>query len=76
MYLEDAGTIYKGVKGALNNHFKPKQNVVFERHVFRQTIQGTNEPSINLVTRLRKLTCMCEFTDQNADIQDQFIDKC
>ena len=32
MYLEDAGTIYKGVKGALNNHFKPKQNVVFERH--------------------------------------------
>ena len=40
---------------ALNNHSEPKKNVVFERHVFRQVSQGTNEASINFVTRLRQL---------------------
>ena len=34
---------------ALNNHFQSKKNVIFERQVFRQAIQGTNKPSINLL---------------------------
>ena len=47
MHLEDVGTIYKAAMDALNNHFEPKKNVVFERYVFRQAIQGTNEPSLD-----------------------------
>ena len=61
---------------ALNNHAEPKKNFLFERHVFRQGIQGTNEPSINFVTRLCKLASTCGFADQNTEIRDQFIDKC
>ena len=52
---------------ALNNHFEPKKNVVFERHVFLQAIQGTNNPSLNFVASLRKLTSTCEFADPNTE---------
>ena len=71
----NVGATYKSAMDALNNHFEPK-NVVFERHVFRQAIQGTNKPSINFVTRLRKLASTCEFADENSEIRDQFIDNC
>ena len=47
MHLEDVGTTCKATMDALNNHFEPKKNVVFERHVFRQAIQETNEPLLN-----------------------------
>ena len=67
MHLEDVGTTYKAAMDALNNHFKPKKNIAFERHVFRQAIQGTNKPSQNFVTRLRKLASMCEFADPNTE---------
>ena len=49
MHWEDGGTTYKAAMDALNNHFQSKKNVVFERQVFRQAIQGTNKPSINLL---------------------------
>ena len=72
----NVGATYKSAMDALNNHFEPKKNVAFERHVFRQAIQGTNKPSINFVTRLRKLASTCEFADKNSEIRDQFIDNC
>ena len=49
MHWEERGTTYKTAMDALNNHFQSKKNVVFERQVFRQAIQGTNKPSINLL---------------------------
>ena len=76
MHLEDVGTTYKAAMHALNNHFESKRNVVFERHVFREATQGTNEPSLNFVTRLRKFVSTCGFADPNTEIRDQFIDKC
>ena len=76
MHLQDVGTTYKTAMDALNNHFEPKKNVVFERYVFRQATQGTNESSLNFVTRLRKLASICEFANPNSEIRDQFIDEC
>ena len=76
MHLEDVGTTYKAAMDALTNHFEPKKNVVFERHVFRQAIQGAIDSSLNFVTRLRKLASTCEFANPNSEIRDQFIDKC
>ena len=76
MHLQDVGTTYKAAMDALNNHFEPKKNVVFERHVFRQAMQGTNKSSLTVVTRLRKLASTCEFGNPNSEIRDQFIDKC
>ena len=76
MHLQDVGTTYKTAMDALNNHFEPKKNVVFERHVFRQAMQGTNESSLNFGARLRKLASICEFANPNSEIRDQFIDEC
>ena len=76
MHLEDVGTTHKAAMDALNNHLEPKKNVVFERHVFRLAVEGTNEPSLNFVTRLRTLASTCEFADPNTEIRDQFIDNC
>ena len=76
MHLQDVGTTHMAAMDGLNNHFEPKKNVVFERHVFRQAMQGTNESSIHFVTRLRKLATTCEFANPNSEIRDEFIDKC
>ena len=67
---------YKAAMDALNNHFEPKKNVVFEKHVFRHAMQGTNKSSLTLVTRLLKLASTCEFANPNSKIRNQFIDKC
>ena len=76
MHLENVGATFKAAMDALNHFFEPKRNVVFQRHVFRQAIQGINEPSMNFVTKLRKLTSTCEFAYQNTEILNHFIDKC
>ena len=67
MHLQDVGTTYKTAMDALNNHFEPKKNIVFQRHVFRQAMQGTNESSLTFVTRLRKLASTSEFADRNSE---------
>ena len=74
MHLQDVGATYKAALDALNNHFEPKKNVVFKKHVFCQAMQGTNEWSLNFVTRLRKLVSTSEFANPNSEIRDQFID--
>ena len=65
MHLQDVGTTYKAA-----------MDVVFERHVFRQAMQVTNESLLTFVTRLCKLAPTCEFSNPNSEIHDQFIDKC
>ena len=67
MHLQDVGTTYKTAMDALNNQFEPKKNIVFQRHVFRQAMQGTNESSLTFVTRLRKLASTSEFADRNSE---------
>ena len=76
MHLENGGTTFKEALDSPTQHFEPKKNIVFERHVFRQATQGLNEPSINFVTRLRKLAATCDFNNANNEIRDQFVDKC
>ena len=43
---------------------------------FVKLCKGTNESSLNFVTRLRKLASICEFANPNSEIRDQFIDEC
>lgn len=61
----------------LNTYFKPKANVPYERHVFRQSSQKEDETVEQYATRLKKLSLTCEFGDTKEDaIRDQIIDKC
>ena len=60
----------------LTEHFKPKKNVPFERHVFRQAAQQNGETVDSYITRLRTLAKNCEFADSNEAIRDQIVEKC
>ena len=74
--LTGTGTTYQHALTALDAYFEPKINVVYERHVFRQTKQWSDESSTAYITRLRKYASTCEFADQDAEIRDQFVEKC
>ena len=62
---------------ALNDYFVPKSNVPFERHLFRQIAQVSDETAEQFVCRLRQRAASCDFRVLEDDyIRDQVIDKC
>ncbi|XP_053385838.1 uncharacterized protein LOC123539936 [Mercenaria mercenaria] len=61
---------------ALNNYFKPKLNVSYERHKFNSEKQKQNETIQDFATRLKQLSISCDFNDTNDRIRDQIIEKC
>jgi hypothetical protein len=61
----------------LTDHFTPKVNIPYERHMFRQVEQGSQETVDQFVTRLKTKSATCEFGYQEDEfIRDQVIDKC
>ena len=46
---------------ALETHFKPKRNVVYERYVFNMCSQNAEETVDEFVNRIRKLASSCQF---------------
>ena len=74
--LPDTGNTYDEVKVKLENYFKPKANVPYNRHVFRQSEQNSEESVAQFVTKLRKLAIGCSFDSADDFIRDQVIEKC
>ena len=46
---------------ALEKHFKPAKNVVYERYIFNTCTQGPSESVDQYMTRLRQLVSSCEY---------------
>jgi len=62
---------------ALNAHFVPKRNVVYERYIFNMAIQQTSETSDQFVIRLKKLAETCEYGAMVDDlVRDRLIIGC
>ncbi|MCG7879290.1 MAG: RNase H-like domain-containing protein, partial [Candidatus Thiodiazotropha endolucinida] len=76
--LSDTGTSYDDALEALNLYFEPKKNIAFERHLFRQAKQQSDETVDNFIVRLSKLALGCDFDDhqKNDMIRDQVVDCC
>ena len=76
--LTVAGDTYDDAITALDNHFMPKKNVAYERHVFRQACQGPSECMDAYLTRLRNLIKSCEYpaAEVSFNLRDQIIEKC
>ena len=74
--LADTGNTYDIAKTKLEAHFKPKQNVPYNRHVFRQAQQTADETVPQFVTRLKKLAIGCSYDTADDFIRDQVIEKC
>ena len=61
----------------LDDYFIPKANVHFERRLFRQISQSSEETVDQFVCRLRQRAASCEFGEREDEyIRDQLIDKC
>ena len=62
---EDIGKIMD----ALDSHFLPKTNVIYERYIFNTADQMSNKSFDDYLCRLRELAKTCEF----GDIMDEMI---
>ncbi|XP_049877892.1 uncharacterized protein K02A2.6-like [Pectinophora gossypiella] len=60
----------------LDDYFAPKQNKVYERHLFRLLKQEPNEKFEKFLVRLRQQANKCQFQDRNDNIIDQIVEKC
>nr|XP_050042610.1 uncharacterized protein LOC126539827 [Dermacentor andersoni] len=72
--LPDRGTDYEMVVAKMNAHFAPTKNAVYERHVFRQAKQSSEETVDQFQVRLRKLAATCEFANEEQEIVSQVIE--
>ena len=72
---EDHDT-YVRSKEALTAYFTPKKNTAFEIYTFRQAVQLDGEKIDTFVTRLRKLSKSCDFTEPDKEIANQVIFSC
>ena len=61
----------------LDDYFIPKSNVAFERHLFQQIAQVSDETVDQFLCKLRQRAASCDFGVREDDyIRDQVIDKC
>ena len=58
----------------LEEYFKPKRNVIYERYIFHTTQQEPNETISEYVTKLRRLAASCDFGTLKEDmIRDRIV---
>ena len=66
---DGAETNYAETFKVLDDYFIPKANVPFERHLFRQISQSSEETVDQFVCRLRQRAASCEFGER----EDEYI---
>lgn len=77
-YIEpsEGNDVFKTAIEKLDSYFFPKQNKIYERHVFRQIKQQEGEKFEKFVVRLRQQTEKCKFTSPEEHLIDQIVEKC
>ncbi|XP_026745717.1 uncharacterized protein LOC113507064, partial [Trichoplusia ni] len=78
-YEENSTTeagVFKTVIEKLDDYFLPKQNKIYERHLFRQIKQVEGEKFEKFVVKLRNQSSKCKFTSPDEHIIDQIVEKC
>ena len=77
--LADTGSAkdYEQAEDALTRHFVTQINTPYERHLFREMVQGEDKTIDQFAIRLRRKAQQCDYGDQmEAQIRDQIISKC
>lgn len=76
-YVKNVTNVYEKAITKLNQFFEPKQNISFERHIFRQLKQKENERIDMFMMRLREQAERCDFGQQlDENIRDQITSGC
>ena len=65
--LPDTGNTFEEALTALEDYFKVKKNVPYERSVFGNAKQDSTESIEQFVTRLRKLSMNCEYGNKQSE---------
>ena len=73
--LSDVGgeTDFALAKEKLTQYFEPQKNRRYGVYRFRELKQGEQESLDNFHTRLRNMAKVCEFHDENFEIEEQII---
>ena len=58
----------KKLLDALDSHFKPTKNVIYDRYVFNTCTQGLAEGIDQYMTRLEQLACSCDYGTLTDDM--------
>lgn len=79
--LDDKGeatkfTEYEAAKWTLTNHFVPKLNVIYERHMMRSMTQASNEKFDDFLLRLREQARKCDYCkeDEKREVILQIVE--
>lgn len=76
-YVKSELNVYEDAVVKLCQFFEPKQNVSFERHMFRRLKQDEHERIDMFMMRLREQAEKCDFGDQTDDnVRDQITSGC
>jgi len=67
---------YDAAITALNTHYTVQPNATYQRHLFRKAIQNADETVAQYVTRLKKASLGCDYTDGDNQIRDQVVEHC
>ena len=77
--LADTGSAkdYEKAEDALTRHFLMQISTPYERHLFREMVQGEDETNEQFAVRLRRKAQQCAYGDKmEARIRDKIISKC
>ena len=73
---DNVDDMYDSIIQKLDDYFKPKKNLSYERYVFKEAKQLEDEDAATYITKLRTLAESCEYQDINVEIRDQFVVTC
>ena len=60
---------------AVENHFRPQENIEYQRYIFRKLKQTTSDVE-DFFNALKNLAPSCRFQNENAEIRSQLIAGC
>ena len=64
---------YEAVITLLDGHFAPKSNISYERYLFRNFKQNSDERIQQFYIRVKQQALKCDFGDTNSEIKQQLI---
>ena len=60
---------FEGMCLKLDNYFRPKKNITYERYIFKEAKQKQHETAMYYVTRLRSLAESCSFHNLSESVK-------
>lgn len=74
--VTDGSDVFKTAVEKLEEFFLPKQNRIYERHMFRLIKQEDGEKFERFLVKLRKQADKCDFDKKDEHLIDQITEKC